>query len=340
MRRRGLLKSLCALGLVVWPPLSIAQPPQRPYRIGLGIGSPTSPKFREALVAGMRERGWREGEGYVIVSRGGVLDSLAKINDDVSYLLEQKVDILIVGSTAGAVQAHRLTKSVPIVMLGSGYPVEAGVADSLARPGRNVTGNALYAGHGIWGKLLDLLRECKPGIKRIVVLWGYVPPLFPAAEVKAVYDEFKRGAAGLGLSVRIEEVALRNELPDAVKVLATHNAEGIVVSGWLTLGDEWQKVVDYCVQHHVPTIADFDPPFTQKGQQKGLPPLLVYSPTIVDLWRQAIGYIDRILRGAKPGELPIQLPSRFELTVNLQTARTIGLKVPQTLTQRADRIVD
>lgn len=338
MNRRDTLTAIAALGATAGPLELLAQPrtANRPFRIGFTAGSPTTPQFRDAFITQMRELGWQENQGYVMVFRPGVLTDLAQITQDVSFLLSQNLDLLVVSSSSGAVEAHRLTKTTPIVMLASGYPVEAGVANSLARPGKNVTGNSIYASTEVWGKHLELLRDSKPSIKRVGILWGYVPPAFPAAEIEPAYDEFRRSAKALGLSIRIEEVPARDRLPAALAALAVDRPDALFLSGWLTAGDGWAKVVEFTTDRKVPTISDFDVPWAQQGPR----PLLIYSPHIADLWRRAISYIDRILRGANPAELPIQLPSKFELTVNLSTAKAISLKVPQSILLRADRVIE
>ena len=338
MNRRDTLTALAALAATATPLEFLAQPRQvnRPLRIGFTFGFASSPQFREAFIARMRELGWQENHSYVIVAQTVGQVDLAQIPANISFLLNQSLDALVVSSTASALEAHRLTKTLPIVMLASGYPVEAGLAHSLARPGKNVTGNSLYASTGIWGKLLDLLRESKPSIKRVGILWGYVPPAFPAAEIEPVYDEFRRGANALGLSIHIEEVPVRDRLPAALSAVASHRPDALFLPGWLTAGDGWSKVVDFTTDRKLPTISDFHGPSVQQAPK----PLLVYAPQMADLWRQTTSYVDRILRGASPAELPIQLPSRFELTVNLSTAKAIGLRLPQSILLRADRVIE
>lgn len=305
-----------------------------PHRIAFVSGF--APGFRDFFVARMLELGWHEGRDYVTVVPGAVLPDSSLLREYVAAALKQDPDILVVSSTAGAVEAHRQTKSLPIVMLGSGYPVEAGVAESLARPGKNVTGNTIYAGTGIWGKLLELLRESKPGIKRVGILWGYVPPAFPRSEVEPCYAEFRQAAGSLGLALRIVEVPARDRIAAAVHEIASDRPDALFMSGWLTLGDDWPKVIELARTRQMPIISDFV--VTDESKRTG--PLLIYAPARNPLWLQAISYIDRIMKGAKPGDLPIQLPARFELTVSLRTAKAIGLQMPQSILLRADRVIE
>jgi len=295
-----------------------------------------SPAFRGAVTAQMRELGWREIQDYVIVVPTGFKYDLASVKQNVAGALNEKLDLLVVGSTAGALEAHRLTKTLPIVMHISGYPVEAGVANSLAHPGKNVTGNSIYAGTGIWGKLLELLRDAKPGIRRIGILWGYVPPFFPAAEIEPCYAEFRKSASALGLAIHIVEVRAHENLPSALAAIAAERPDALFISGWLTLGDGWASVVQFAAERKLPIVSDLNLPLDDRR----LRPLMTYTADTTDLLLRTIGYVDRILKGANPGELPIQLPSKFDLIVDQRMAKTIGLKVPQLVLLRANRVIE
>ena len=188
---------------------------------------------------------------------------------------------------------------IGLLPFSSGYPVEAGLAQSLARPGRNVTGNSIYAGTGVFGKLLELLREAKPGTNRIGVLWGYVPPAFPQEEIKPVYDVIQRSARALGMKVHIVEVPRLEHIAGALAAVEADQSEGLLITG---------------------SFASAAPR--------------------AELARQTANYVDRILKGASPGEIPIQYPAKFELVINLRTAKAMGLTIPRSLLLRADQIVD
>jgi putative ABC transport system substrate-binding protein len=245
--------------------------------------------------------------------------------------------LLWVTNTASAVSAHRHTKTLPIVMFASGYPVEAGLAASLARPGKNVTGNTLYAGTGIWGKLLELLRDSKPGVKRIGVLWGYVPPAHPPEEIEALDKELAQAGPALGVTLHRVDVARADQVADALAAMEMAKVEALLVTSGPGLWATRQQVLQFAERRRLPTIADFP----QLSEDKGLRPLLLYSPSLEVLRRQAISYVVRVLRdGANPGELPIQRPAKFELVVNLKAARAIGLPLPQSLLLRADRVIE
>lgn len=286
----------------------------------------------------MRELGWQEGRDYTAIAPDQATPDCAKFREYVAAAVKSDPDILVVSSTAGAVEARRHTTTLPIVMLASGYPVEAGVAESLARPGKNVTGNSIYAGTEIWGKLLELLRESKPGIKRVGILWGYVPPAFARSEIEPCYAEFRQAAGTLGLALRIVEVPARDRIAAAVEEIAADRPDALFISAWLTLGEDWPKLIGLAKSRQMPIISDFV--VTDESEAKRLGPVLIYAPTRQPLWTQAIWYIDRIMKGANPADLPIQLPSRFELTVNLRTAKAIGMLMPPSMLLRADRVIE
>lgn len=336
MNRREAIAALFALGTAGRPEhLSAQRRVQgRPARIGFSV--PLSPEERTEWTAQLRALGWRENQDYVIAAYAGGKRDFASLKQNIVGALNEKPDLLIVYSTAGAIEAQRVTKTLPIVMLGSGYPVEAGVANSLARPGKNVTGNSVYAGTGIWGKHLQLLRDFKPSIKRVGILWGYVPPVFPAAEIEPCYAEFRTAASALGLGIQILEVPTVERLPMAVTAIASERPDALLITAFLIGADGWSDVVRLATERRLPTVTDFGYP----ADAKRLQPLLAYGPEQKTLLRQTIGYVDRILKGAQPGDLPIQLPYKFELIIDLRMAKAIGLKVPRRMLQLADRVIE
>lgn len=281
----------------------------------------------------MRTLGWTYGRDYVFIESG--LPYGPETEEAARRIVAQKPDVIFVVSTAYAVMVHRLTSRTPIVMFSSGYPVEAGVAHSLARPGKNVTGNTVYAGTGIWGKLLQLLREAKPGVKRIGMLWDYLPPAFPHEEIDPAMGELRHDAGALGLEVRLAEVRRPDELATALAGFVAGHVEALLVTTGPVVYPDRSRVTQFAVDTRLPTITDAHWPVPVEPG-----PMLAYGPTVADLRRQAIGYVDRILRGANPGDLPIQQPAKFELVVNLKTAKAIGLTIPQSILIRADRVIE
>jgi putative ABC transport system substrate-binding protein len=331
MRRRDTLPAVAVFGVA---PCVLAQPrnPTRPFRIGLLWK--TSPQARDRAAAAYARHNWVERSDYVLI--GLDADPSHRVDDDVRTILAKGVDLLVVTSTAAAIAAHRQTKTVPVVMAMSGYPVEAGVAESLARPGRNVTGNTAYASTGIWGKLIELLGEAKPGIKRVGVLWGYVPPTFPREEIEPIAKEFSEAEIRRGVRIHRVDVQRADQLADALKAIEGGKPDGLVLTSGPALWPTRQQILQFASQRRLPTVADVGQP----PEDEGLRPLLVYQPDLAQLGDQATEYVVRILRdGANPSELPIRMPAKFELVVNLRAANAIGLALPATLLVRADRVI-
>jgi putative ABC transport system substrate-binding protein len=330
MKRRHLLEMFAAAALGSGPVSLFARMPRdRPARIGL---LPDLWKeWRALLHAAMHKRGWREERDYVLVVSGTApgpdFERTARL------VLGKKPDLLYVANTGYAVAAHRLAPDVPIVMVTSGYPVEAGLAESLARPGGSVTGNSAYAGVGIFGKLLELLRDAKPDLRRVGVLWSYVPPAHPRAEIEPCYQELREAADSLKIAVQIEEIAQPGRVAPALDTLRASNADALLVTVGAPLWSEAERIMQFSLDHRLPTISDFK-------WLGSFSPVITYAPTYDGLTEQAVDYVDRILRGAKPGDLPIQQPTKFELIVDIKTARAMGLELPRSMLLRADRVIE
>lgn len=237
--------------------------------------------------------------------------------------------------TARAIAAHRLTSTIPIVMWTSGYPVEAGLAESLTRPGKNVTGNSIYAGQAMWGKMVELLCEAQPAIERIGVLWGYAGPAFSREEVEPALQELRRAAAARGRSVRIVEYIGPERAFAAAARLSEEGAQALVIAGRASMGNERPRVMRFMIEKRLPTIVDTQWPATDDPY-----PLMAYGGRFDVLMRQVAFYVDRIRRGTKPGDLPIQLPAKFELVISQKTGKAIGLALPRTFQLWADRVID
>lgn len=327
MNRRDAIAALIGLGLTG---RSRASPPagRTPARIGL------LPKMWDFQVALLRdallERGWREGADYTLLRADLPGD---RIEEAAQAIVATRPDVIWVANTGYALAAHRRTKTIPIVMFVTGFPVEAGLAESLARPGKNVTGNAGYTGAGLFGKLFELLREAKPDLKKLGVLWAYVPPAHPVAEVEPCYREMREAAERMRLDVQIQEIARTEHLPPALEALRSWGVDGLFITSGPGTWDEAKRLMRFATEYQLPTIADW--PWSSD-----LYPLLTYSPAWRELVWQSAAYIDRILMGEKPGMLPLQQPSKYELVVNAKTAQAIGITLPTTLLLRADRVIE
>jgi putative ABC transport system substrate-binding protein len=335
MRRRD---ALCALfATAAMPLVAVGQAarsrPGGPFRIGYPFK--LTPDARARIAAAFEKHGWRESRDYLVLDGDfGVGEGVDK---SVRAMLTKQPDLVYVDYTAVALVAHRLTKSIPIVMMSSGYPVEAGLADSLSRPGRNVTGNTAYAGVGIWAKLIELLREAKPGIRRVGVLWSYVAPGFPPEELTPIETELAHGARKLGVTLHRVDVARSDQVGAALATMSAQDVEALLVTSGPALWATRPRVLEYAAERRLPAIVDWPSPPEAKGRR----PLMTYAPSVDELRLQAVEYMVRILRdGAKPGELPIQQPRKFVFIVDLKAAREIGVKIPPSILLRADEVTE
>jgi putative tryptophan/tyrosine transport system substrate-binding protein len=332
LTRRQVLAGATGLGLT-FPTLS-AQPirSQRPFRLGLFPHSyePWLTWGRDDFAA----HDWQDGIHYVYVNSDAGFGDAVTV-DTARALIAQRVDVLTTYSTAHALMLHRVTQTIPIVMYGSGYPVEAGVANSLAHPGKNVTGITTYAGTGIWGKLLQLVRESSPKVERIAVAWGYVPPFFPKAEIEPCYRELRQGAAAIRVALHIQEIANGAEIGAALASISGFQPNALLVMAGPGFFDKRQEVMRYSIANRLPTAADW-----RWLPQDELQPMITLGASTKGTIRQGNDYVMRILeKGERAGDLPIQQPSKFDLTISRRTAAAIGLELPQALVVRADELI-
>jgi putative ABC transport system substrate-binding protein len=331
MKRREFI-TLVGGAAATWPLAARAQNTNKaPRRIA--TFPDLLPAVLEAWRAEMRALGWIEERDYIVVQSGIEAGSRSPLDEAAQRVVASKPDLVCTLSTAYALAMQRATGSIPIVMLTSGYPVEAGAADSLARPGRNVTGNSIYAEMSVWGKMLQLLREAKPDIKRVGVLFTYVVPAFPKEEIEPGYAELNSAARSLNLELRIVEVANSDRVQAALAEIAGWNPEGLLLTSQFPKA--MSAATQFAVDKGLPTIADFD--WTRLAPPH---PLLCYGPIYRELLQSAVASVDKILRGSSPGDLPIQRPRRFELIVSLKTAKAIGLDLPPVLLAQADRVIE
>jgi putative ABC transport system substrate-binding protein len=333
MRRRDLL--LAATALLAAPGVR-AQAPRRsrPARIGFLVVANYSASMRKHFVTEMAKQGQAEGRDYEIVETVSPADAF-DIHRAAARAVAEAPDLFFVQTTARALALHRLNATIPIVMLNSGYPVEAGLANSLGRPGKNATGNSSYAGTGVWGKKVELLHEAKPGARRLGVLWGYSPPGVLREEIDPSQDEIRKAARMLGMDAEIAEFQNPGTILAAAAKVERSRPEALIVIGRAPMGEHRQGVMRMAEERRLPTITDF--PWLPTDERR---PLLTYAASYDALMRQAVSYVVRILGGAAAGDLPIQQPTKFDLVVNLRTARAIGLKLPQTILLRADEVIE
>jgi len=290
--------------------------------------------MRRQFVAEMAKHGQAEGRDFEIVETESPADSL-DIQRAAARAVADAPDLFFVQSTSRALALHRMNSTIPIVMLNSGYPVEAGLANSLGRPGKNVTGNSSYAGTGVWGKKVELLYEAKPGAKRLGVLWGYAPPAVLREEIDPPQEEIRKAALALGMDTSIAEFQNPGTILAAAAKIDGARPDALIVVGRAVMGEHRQSVMRMAEKRRLPTIADFR--WLPSDERR---PLLTYASSYDALMRQAVSYVIRILGGAVAGELPIQQPTKFDLVVDLRTARALGLKLPQAILLRADEVIE
>jgi putative ABC transport system substrate-binding protein len=246
----------------------------------------------------------------------------------IAELIRLKVDVLVVASTPGVGAAKKITSSVPVVFWGVADPVGTGVVASLGHPGGNITGVALGTEDGLAGKWVELLREAAPNATQLAVLGN---PNGPGLEPRA--KELRTAAGTLKLTLHIFEVHSVREFDGAFNAMSkTHVGGLIVVVDPLTLRYR-ENIVRLAAQTRLPAVYGFSE-FVRSGG------LIAYGPSVPDQARRAAAYVDRILNGAKPADLPVEQPNKFELVINLKTAKALGLTISQSLLQRADQIIE
>lgn len=327
MGQVGRRKFLVAGGALLVAPLAAeAQRAERVYRIG--FVSPTAPGARNvAFLHGLRELGYVEGQNVSVEMRfaEGQPERLPGL---VEELIRLKVDVLVVGATIGARAAKKATTTIPIVFAGSSDPVAGGIVANLARPGGNITGISLAYGDGFAGKWLELLREAAPNVSHFSALWSSSN----AAAAKFV-KELQVAARVLNARLDVHQAMNLPELDDALAAIRRGGSRSLIVTPSPFASTQRDKLVQFAASTGLPAMY-FADDFADAGG------LMSYGPSIDDTYRRAATYVDKILKGAKPGDLAIEQPTRFALTINLRTARVLGLKIPQAVLLRADRIIE
>jgi len=302
-----------------------------PFRIGL-LPDHRGPYYTWLLEA-LRGHGWVEQRDFVFMQSG--FTAGVDINEAARRIVSARPDLIFTVVTYYVVAAQRLTATIPIVAWSTGYPVEAGLAESLSRPAKNITGNTQYAGAAIWGKLIELLHEVRPEAKRVGILMSYLPPYHPKAESDVVYEDMRQSASRAGLAVHFTPMVESGQLETALAHLAGAAPDVVILTTGLSVWPVREKVLAFALARGWPTITD-----SHWHPDDTLKPMMSYSPTARLLIHDAAEYVVRILRdGVHPGELPFRLPARFELMINLRTAKALGIEMPAELLLRADRVV-
>jgi putative tryptophan/tyrosine transport system substrate-binding protein len=329
-RRRFLVSSG---SVALWPMAVRSQPSRKVARIGnLTISSNTvqaNAVFVEAFRAGLRELGYVEGQNMELELRAadGKAERLPGLARE---LVELKLDVLVAGDPPAARALQRETTSIPIVVSVMGDPVGEGFVASLARPGGNMTG-LTFIGPQLAPKRLALLKEVLPKSSRVAALWH--PAAYSEETMTGMVNETKAAAQTMAVELGFFAVAGAAELESVLETIAAGQPDALFVFPSAILFGERKRIVDFATRRRLPLMA-MGREFVDLGG------LMSYGASISGLNHRSASYVDRILKGAKPGELPVEQPTKFEMAINLGTARTLGLTVPPALLARADEVID
>jgi putative ABC transport system substrate-binding protein len=321
---------LASAVLLAAPLAAEGQQAAKVARIGfLSAGSPPiTPHLLEAFLQGLRDLGYVEGRSLVIEYRfaEGKFERLSAL---AAELVALKVDVMFAGGSVQALAAKRSTTTLPIVFIVPSDPVADGLVTSLARPGGNLTGLASVASDLV-GKRLEQLKRAVPGINRVAVLWH--PGGSGGGTNKDMLKATDAAARALGVRPQFIEVRGPEDFDRAFSEMTKERAGALIVLGSVMFSIERRRLVDLAAKNRLPAVYALRE-FVDAGG------LMAYGASQADLNRRAATYVDKILKGAKPGDLPIEQPTKFELVINLKTAKVLGLTIPQSLLQRADEVI-
>ena len=326
MDRRAFLGTLAG-GLLAEPLAAEAQQAANVARIGwLGFGVRSARP--EDFLQGLRELGYVEGRNVVIEYRSaeGKLEQLPTL---AAELVSLKVDVIVAQSTAAALAAKQATQAIPIVFGAVSDPVGTGLVASFARPGGNVTGSSFFAPELV-GKSMELLKQVLPGLSRVAILWQ--PPAFAEAQGKALLTAADVAAQTLRVRLQVVAAGGPDDFDRAFAEMTRGRAEALAVLTSATFPMGRRRLVDLAAKNRRTAIY----PFREDVEAGGL---MSYGPNVSDLFRRAATYVDKILKGAKPADLPVEQPTKFELIINLKTAKALGITMPPSLLLLADEVI-
>ena len=322
---RTIAAAAVAFGLLAAPLATDAQQAGKRYRIGYLETGVVRPRPWEAFRERLRELGYVEGRTVAFEVRwaDGQLDRLAKL---AAELVRLEVDVVVTAGSPAARAARSATASIPIVMATGGDPVGLGLVASLARPGGNVTGLTTLS-RELSGKRLEMLREALPRVARMGLLWHRT------SDIDALTKRESEGAAQtLGIALKAHGVDGPDEFDRALRAFVADRAGAVLVATSPMFFGHRRQLAELALKHRLPTIFAF----REYAEAGGL---MAYGPSYTELFQRAAGYVDRILKGARPGDLPIEQPTKFELTINLETAKALGVTIPPAVLARAGEIL-
>ena len=320
--RRRFIGALAG-GVLASPFGTLAQQPAKVFRIGV-LGNENTPPW-EGFRRGMRELGYIDGRNVAIDWRWseGKTDRFPALAAEV---VQSKVDVIVVSGTQAARAAKQATSTIPIVMTVSAYPDKIGLVESLARPGGNLTGLS-NLGPELMGKQFELLKEIDAKISRLAVLWNPQSPV-----EKLVLAEMRATGPRAGLEMQSIEVRTPEDAAAGFAAVTASRADALFALGNPINFKIRELIADFALKNRLPSLFQ-ERLFVEAGG------LVSYAPSFFDLFVRAAGYVDKILKGAKPADLPVEQPTKFELTINLKTAKALGITITQPLLLRADKLI-
>jgi putative ABC transport system substrate-binding protein len=324
MDRRAFL-AVAAASVVARPGVARAQQPAKISRLGcLSLRSGPG-EFEETFVQGLRELGYVEGQNVALEYRwaGGKAERLPEM---AAELVRLKVDLIVAQGTLAAEAARRATTSIPIVFVAAGDPVGSGLVSSLGSPGGNVTGLTILSTE-LAGKRLQILRELLPRAKRVALIVHR-----PASPTPILIREMRAAAQQLGIQVVAQEIDTAVDLPSAFAAIQRERAQAVVVQQNPITNENARRIAELAIQHRLPAIY-YRRDFVEAGG------LMSYGANSAAIYRRAATYVDKILKGAKPADLPVEQPTKFEFIINLKAAKALGLTIPPALLVRADQVI-
>jgi putative tryptophan/tyrosine transport system substrate-binding protein len=330
--RRAILVEVSAL--LALPMVCRSQASERLRRIGfLSLETAESEGGQEALklfTESLRQRGYSEGQNLIIEWRwaNGRVSALPELAAD---LVRSKVEIIVARNNAPIQAAMKATPTIPIVMLNGNFPVEDGLVKSLARPGGNVTGTSYWPSIEIFGKHLQILKELAPRTDRVAVLW--IPNSLAMSLNQAIQAVLGRAASQLGMTMHYFDVRQPNDIAGALADVAASRINAMFYRGEAMLRTRSNEIMAFLRDHRMASIAAI-PTFAEAG---GLAHYSLSGRSFID---RTASYVDRILRGARPSDIPVEEPTNFEFVINAGTAKAIGLTIPPKLLLRADRVIE
>ena len=324
MRRAGVVG---LVGLVLASVMATPVPAQGPKVHRVGVLTATANPGREAVLREeLRRLGYTEGQNLVIEYRtaDARFERLPALAEE---LVGLKVDVIVTVVTQASLAAKKATTSIPVVMVGVDDPVRAGLVTSLARPGGNVTGTSTSSTDVI-GKQLELLREVRPNASRMGLLWNPANPMFQKRSV----DAAKAAAAKLKIRLQIAEARATEDFDRALTTIAGQGAEALLILADPLFTPNAGQLAELTVKHRLPAVSG-----PREMAEQGL--LMTYGPSFAESYRRAASYVDRILKGARPADLPVEQGAKFDLVINAKSARALGVPLPNALVMRADHLV-